>query len=310
MIKDYPPIDWDTKCQKSESFFNNRLWHSVLKNSFNVKTLYYWDDKQEEGLSICIFQKSIFKIGYIGFPLGGTITGMNINNYLLNSINNNISPKQIHLLRIPTGKFSPSTLNHNHSNSCPETYINNLENWSKDNLSKRCRRDINKSIRENSEVEIITDPSNSKIIYNLYKKTIIKNDGSMRYNEDYFKSVISLSKDYKKLRCTCIRNNNKIIAFLIMVIDKNIAHYLHGAIDYNYRKSLPNDLLIFDAIMWAKNMGAKSFNFMCSPIKQPNLIKYKEKWGGQTSRNITFEYTFSGLHSSLFYIASSLINKK
>ncbi|QMU62520.1 MAG: GNAT family N-acetyltransferase [Gammaproteobacteria bacterium] len=270
--------------------------------------LYIWDEAHNSGFSITIFTKAIFKIGYLGFPVGGTITGSTIDDDIFNSLKALLPPGLIHILRIPSGICSPTSISTESHLSCPETYIPELGSWTFDCLSKHCRRDIKKATRENEDVNEVIDPQHCTSIYKLYENTIRKNDGSLRYNEKYFKSIIIASKNNKEIRITCIKNKGEIIAFLIVALSNDVANYLHGAINYSFRKSLPNDLLIYDAIMWAKNNNAKSFNLMCSPNNQLNLVKYKEKWGGTTSSNITIEHNLSLLHSSMFKMATSSIH--
>ena len=301
-----PPNFWDNFCLEHKSFFHHSDWHSILKKGFDTETVYVWDESRKNGFSISIFKKAIFKIGYIGFPVGGTITGEAFDEDLVSSIYKIIPQGRVHILRIPSGNFHPCSLSTQNINSCPETYIQNLDNWSQNNLSKHCRRDIKKSIRENAKIELLTDPDQGIYIYNLYKNTIKRNDGALRYTCNYFKSIIELSNSKNEIRCTCIKKDNEIIAFLVVTLNGNTANYLHGAINYDYRKTLPNDLLIYDAIVWAKNSNIASFNFMCSPVNQLNLIKYKEKWGGLTTSNNTFEYILSPFHSALFKASSML----
>ena len=303
-----PPDFWDRHCIKNNNIFSSSQWHNILKEGFNCTTIYISDKNQKDGVSITIFKKAFLKIGYLSFPTGGTLSGETLDNNSIQYILKNILPKFVHILRIPSGKFTPANITCKTFYSCPETYITNLGDWTLEQISKRCRRDINKSIRENENVEVIKDPGYAEDFYNLYINTIKKNKGLVRYTKSYFKSIITYSKKNKNIRCTCIKYDRKIIAFLILVVNEKIAYYLHGAIDYNFRKSLPNDLLIYNAIEWAKENNIKTFNLMCSPIKQPSLVKYKEKWGGETSENVTFEYGVSVVHYTLFKLANFILN--
>ena len=303
-----PPEFWDKQCIELKNVFLHSHWHAVLKQAFDTNTIYLWDNRQNDGISITIFEKTIFKIGYLGFPIGGTLSGNPLNKHLLNSIISHISPSLIQILRIPSGAYTPTSIAHDSKTLCPETHISNLANWDINNLSKHCRRDINKSIRENGNIKEIINPSYSNSIYNLYKGALKKNKGSLRYNEKYFRTIIQAAISNKNIRITCLKSNNQIVAFLIVILSSNIAYYLHGAIDYSFRKSMPNDFLIYDAIQWAKANNALAFNLMCSPQKQTSLIKYKEKWGGNTSQNTTFEFYLSPTYSTLFKFANTSYN--
>lgn len=52
-----------------------------------------------------------------------------------------------------------------------------------------------------------------------------------------------------------------------------------------YRQYSPSDLQFNEAIQSAREDGYERFNLMSSPIDQPSLVKYKEKWGGETRQH-------------------------
>jgi lipid II:glycine glycyltransferase (peptidoglycan interpeptide bridge formation enzyme) len=126
-------------------------------------------------------------------------------------------------------------------------------------------------------------------MYRLYRQTVERHDGSLRYNQSYFCSLISLSQKSSLLRCLLAIAEDKIIAFLIVGINHDVAFYLHGSVDYKYQSLRPYDLLFVKAIEWAKENKCNKYNMMDSPNDQPSLVRYKEKWGGVTETK-TYHY--------------------
>ena len=57
-----------------------------------------------------------------------------------------------------------------------------------------------------------------------------------------------------------------------------------------------------------QNQGMECFNFMASPVNQPSLIRYKEKWGGVTRQLRVYEIPLRRLNSLLFKNASKINN--
>ena len=68
-----PPQYWDSLCLESDDLFNRVEWHNVLSRGFGCETIYGWDRENRSGMSITIFKAGPFKVGYIGFPVGGML---------------------------------------------------------------------------------------------------------------------------------------------------------------------------------------------------------------------------------------------
>ncbi|GAA6152314.1 hypothetical protein NBRC116587_17330 [Pseudoteredinibacter isoporae] len=105
------------------------------------------------------------------------------------------------------------------------------------------------------------------------------------------------------LRCTLAYADKQCIAMNISALDGGQAFYLHGGFAEGFSEWRGPDLLMFEAISWAKRIGGKSFDFMSSPSSQVGLIKYKEKWGGVSRPQYTVDVYHSRISLYVFQLA-------
>ena len=124
----------------------------------------------------------------------------------------------------------------------------------------------------------------------MYRDTVNRNSGSLRYNEVYFSGLITLAKSHPGLRCMFAWHENVIAGSLIVGRHGRAAYYLHGGTNSDLKCHGPSDLLLHEAITWARQEGSECFNLMTSSGEQSSLIRYKEKWGAITRQHKTYTY--------------------
>jgi lipid II:glycine glycyltransferase (peptidoglycan interpeptide bridge formation enzyme) len=126
----------------------------------------------------------------------------------------------------------------------------------------------------------------------------------VRYNAAYFRAVVELAESDPCVRCLVATRGNEIAGFVFVAQDVQTAYYLHGATHPAMRQYNPSDLLLHEAIAWARGSGMKSFNLMASPPGQSSLLRYKEKWGGTTAPQHTYELLLHPVAARLFRMIS------
>jgi len=109
-----------------------------------------------------------------------------------------------------------------------------------------------------------------------------RNLGSLTYPKGFFKTLAENLKS--NLRCEiCYYKDLPIAMMVTSKFGKNaIHHYGASKLEPDLRRLRPNNLLIWNAICWAKDMGAEIFDFGTSLLSQKGLISFKEGWGGLT----------------------------
>jgi lipid II:glycine glycyltransferase (peptidoglycan interpeptide bridge formation enzyme) len=289
-----PPSFWEAMCLQQNSIFHSKDWQRILTTAFGATPIYAWIPSSETRFALSVFKTGPFRIGYIGFPGSKTITNNIISSKMIDALRTTTFESKPHIIRASISSFSAKLPTHLSDRfSClPETAIENLHDWDVSKLPKYVRRDINKANR--SRLEITSNHNiDSNIIYDLYKRTISRNNGVLRYNPQYFRSLLDLCDHNQNINCYVALSKGVIAAFMIVASEGKTSYYLHGAMNMNYSHLLPTYLLFSYVINNEKNKGMTTFNMMASPPNQSNLVKFKEKWGGKTKPLFTYDMPIS-----------------
>jgi len=271
-----PPKQWDELCAQHGDLFNTVEWHNVLSLGFRCNTIYGWNEETKTGLTINVFKAGPFRIGYVGFPVGGTLGSGMLNIKMIVSLKGICFPTKLHCLRIPVSAFAESVELPSSCQLIPETAILNLQEWQPE-LNSKLRRVMKRFGKSSLRIVDATESSQGKELFHLYRDTLSRHGGNMRYTDKYFCALIEYAAEKSNVRCLLALIDDKIAGFLIVACHMSIAYYLHGSISHRFKGLHPSDLLFLEAISWAKKRGMNCFNMMASPIGQPSLIKYKEK---------------------------------
>jgi lysylphosphatidylglycerol synthetase-like protein (DUF2156 family) len=299
------PAQWDAACQADGALFHSRNWQALLEDSFGCRSLYAWDADENCGAAISVFKAGPFRVGYVGFPAGGMIgnTTPNASNFL--AWRNHSSAELPTCVRIAESGFAHSANLPLAHESNPETAICDLQNWDLSSVSKNLRRDVRKAQRSDLSIDRTADESAGPTIFHIYQATVKNHGGAVRYNEAYFSGLIKLAGQRSDLHVLLARHQGEIAGFIIAGSHGKTSYYLHGGTDIAYLRHSPADLLLNEAIHHCRDTGSECFNLMSSPNSQPSLVKYKEKWGGETRLHKTYTLAIKPSYP-LFKVAEKL----
>ncbi len=163
------------------------------------------------------------------------------------------------------------------------------------NITSICRNKIRKAIKSN--ITIVEDEYFNDIdtFYNLYCETMRRLGASDYYyfSKPWFDDMVSLLKDHMVLFHALYQN--KIIMSGIFLIGDTIAHYFLSGSIYEMRHLPANNLLLYEAALWAKKRG----------------LKYLHLGGGYQGNDSLFKFkaSFSPLRAP-FYIGSVIHNSE
>lgn len=278
------PDKWQPYCESHRVLFSSLGWLAILRDTLGAQIIFLLNDEDKDRMTLAIFHAGPFKVGYLGFPVGLTLEGNAIDSLTIKKFLKTGS-KVVHQLRIPlvggnNNQFTERII----IKTTYITEIQKLSEWEAGKLSNSVLRNIKKAIRLGVKVMDAVQREQGLDMYRLYKQTVERHEGALRYNQSYFCSLITLSQRSSLLKCFLAIKGEEIIAFLIVGINHEVAFYLHGSVDYKYQSLRPFDLLFLRAIEWAKENKCYKYNMMDSPGDQPSLVRYKEKWGGVTER--------------------------
>lgn len=295
-----PPSFWTGLCLQANSIFHTPAWQAMLKRAFSVQPLYLYQPEAEIAWAVTVFKAGPFRVGYVGFPAGQALNGA-LTDTMAQSLQQATWPYRLDLLRLNSSLFVESMNLVVPYKAALETVLP-LENWSRNDLPARVRRDVRQA--EKSGVLVKEATKDADVFFtNLYQKTVRRHGGSIRYTRTYFRELLKMTATRSQLRAWIAILADKPIAFLVAVHDGKTVFYLHGAFDWEYRRHQASDLLFYNAINWAKERGATQFNMMSSPVSQPSLVEYKEKWGGVTSELRTYDWSFNPITRHLLRYA-------
>ncbi len=288
IVSSTPPAEWSAQCARCHLLFHSSDWIKLLEASFDVKTDYLWDEDTGCGAALSSFKAGPFRIGYLGFPAGGLVGGIGPDAPTIEhwrSRGGEMSPVAI---RIPVSGFVDVGEFELAYEATPETAIVDLPSWSLDNVSGNHRRDVQKGHRSKLEVMDASSDEDAAAVFAIYKETLKRRRGTMRYNATYFEKLVALARQRSDIRVMLAKFDEKISGFTVIVRHGAVASYLHGGIRLEFRHLQPSALLIHEGIEWAQAQGCSSFNLMSSPPGQPSLVWYKEKWGAETREHRTY----------------------
>lgn len=305
VFTDKPPLHWNELCRNHGDLFNTPEWHKVLFEGFGSRSLYGWDEASSTGVSITVFKAGPFRIGYLGFPVGGAVGNRTISPDMIEALKKTEFPNTIHCLRIPVSAFASNIDLPLPFQMVPETTIENLQEWRSETDSK-LYRDIKKARQSLLRMADATDPLQGGTIFSLYRDTVGRQRGNMRYTLNYFTELINLAKTNSRLRCLLAIKDDIVAGFLVVACHHRSAYYLHAGTQESFKQLCPSDLLLYEAITWAKEQGMECFNMMASPANQPSLVRYKEKWGGVTRQQSTYELTLRPINTTAFKASARL----
>ncbi len=285
---DQPPDGWRDLCLSRGCVFHSPDWMRLLENSFDCQSMYVVDGGLERGTAISLFRAGPFRVGYLGFPGGGIVGADSYPADFAALLRQAIVASRPACVRIPVSAFGAPVRLDLPYDATPETAIVDLQSWSLQGITKNRRRDVRKSQRSGLDVVDAKNPADGTTLYNLYKGTIERRSGSLRYTESYFTELIRLAQQHSEIRILLAKLDGAIAAFTVVVAHHGVGYYLHGAFDWETREHIPAALLLNEAIEWAQVRGCDVFNLMSSPPGQESLVRYKEHWGAETREHRTY----------------------
>lgn len=298
-------LDRPQKSQTSSFSFNSPLWVDLLTKSFGARILYLTVNEQYQ-LILPVMAAKGFHIGFMGFPILDLEGRLLLTDSFLQVLNKHTLPIKIDLLKVTVSAFCSHHISRKADQCIPETQISNFSTWNPDKLPKNTRRDIKHGANQNIVIKTGQQGSYDPAIYELYKKTVTRHKGAVKYPAAYFQALYSLSKNCDDIQFLTAFDQGQLVGFATFIRQQANAYYLHGAIDFQFKSKGISDVLVYEGLLWAKQKDVDKFNLMASPQDQAGLIRFKEKWGGETKMQHQYELVKRPVRAGLFKMARTL----
>lgn len=283
------PPGWQAIVNKRKSLFFDHPWQQLLTRTLGCRPIYFLDRDGQDGFIVQIFHKGPFRIGYVGYPIGGTVMGRAVGKARIERALADGLARELHVLRIRASAFRPEEGLEN-GMAEPETCLLHLQRFNP-HAHAKLRRALTRS--ERCHVSVREAPSEGSLasrMHQLYHDTLRRHGGVKRYGLAYFCELSRLATRDDRVRLFFAERDKKIAGYLVVLWEGDIAYYLHGAVDPDCKPYHVTDRLFYTAIKAAKQAGMTSFNLWLSPLNQPSLVRFKEKWGGVTRPHMSYEF--------------------
>lgn len=251
-------------------FFSSRHWASALA-CLGARCWYRLGEGRDDRLFV--FRRGPLKVAFPGFPV--TPAGF--------TPPSSGWPERIDLLRTNHSCLDPheGQVSAGRTLRLPESVIPLLSEWPRRN-AKKLAKDVAYSRRQPVRLAPAL-PADADGIFDIYRSTVSRHGGSLRYNREYFRRLLAPGQPVAPLCMRVVRSttDDHLAGFCIAASDHGRGYYLHGGVDLRYRSLGVSDLLLDEAIAWAIGAGCKDFTLMASPPDQPGLVSFKRKWSEQ-----------------------------
>ncbi|HUT96119.1 MAG TPA: peptidoglycan bridge formation glycyltransferase FemA/FemB family protein [Candidatus Paceibacterota bacterium] len=152
-------------------------------------------------------------------------------------------------------------------------------------MHSKMRYNINLAQKKGIVVRVGNNQHDFEEFWRLTLKTG-KKDGFRHYTKEYYKKMLEIPgiklflAEYSSTSLGA--SQNKIIVANIVVFYGQMAIYLHGASDYEYRNLMAAPLLQWHQILEAKKAGCAEYDFWgIDEIKWPGVTRFKKSFGGK-----------------------------
>lgn len=134
----------------------------------------------------------------------------------------------------------------------------------------------------------IASPGNGdwKLFYDLYGETGAR-DGFLIRSFEYYRDVWTTMQDAVQAKLFLARVNDEPIAGIVLFLFGKRAWYFYGASRSAHRDLMPNHLLQWEAMRWAKAQGCTEYDFWGAPNRLEEsapmygVYKFKMGFGGE-----------------------------
>lgn len=178
-------------------------------------------------------------------------------------------------------------------------YVLNIEK-SEDELlntfKSKCRYHIRLAQRHEVEVEILGKEGIAQFM-EIHTQTGERKGFPVR-SKEYIENLVDAFSD--KVRVILCRYKGEVVSGMVLSIYANRASYIFGASSENHRNVMPNYLMQWEAIKYAKAQGCTEYDFMAVPVNLDEkssmygVYRFKSGFSGEVMRYAgEFDFVFN-----------------
>lgn len=153
-------------------------------------------------------------------------------------------------------------------------------------MASKTRYNLRLAIRKGVMVRAAENREDLAVFYNILQETA-ERDRFLVRNFGYFERMWELFAERGGARLFLAEYRGEVIAGAIAFHCGDVVWYLYGASSNRYRNVMPNNLLQWTMIRWAKSLGCRLYDFRgVPPTDDPNnplsgLYRFKKGFGAR-----------------------------
>ena len=291
-----PGKEWDEFASRyTDLIFYQSVWSEVLRKGLGGQPLYFYLKEGDEivaGLPGILLSFKIFKILYASIPYGHLIGETSYYSVFLQLLEKEFRKRGIDQVRLAESPFFESYQPESFKPISAKCTLLDLRGFDKEKIWEGYKKNIRRDIRKAQRGGITIHSGNSReginIFYKLYLASMERNRAMAKYPFRWFEAIYEIMTK-KGLGAILIAELDQVaIAGVVLIHSLTSMHYFHNGSQHEFLKFCPNELLVHFSLEKAIEKGNSFFDFMGSGPNDLSLLRFKEKWGGQ-SRDI---YTY------------------
>ncbi len=157
------------------------------------------------------------------------------------------------------------------------------------NMKEKWRYNVRLAARKDVQIRVAETLEDVESWYALLQTTGIRDRFGI-HSLDYYRRVWQIFVPREQARLLLAYHNEQLLAGIFVGFMAKQAIYLYGASSNEQRQLMPNYLLQWEAIRWAKQAGATTYDFWGIPETDEQseamagVYRFKSGWGGRIVR--------------------------
>jgi CelD/BcsL family acetyltransferase involved in cellulose biosynthesis len=281
---------WDDFVERHPlgTIYHSSPWQRVIQQTYGYLPLFFFLEDSEGAIVGAIpslyVQSWLTGKRIVAYPFSDSCDPLVANSGELNTLLASLEQTRSHMkaafyeLRLQTpgllgaSPYTPHYFNYHLSLSPPLDDIFR-------SFHKNCiQRPIKAAEKGEVETRVSTSDSDLKVFYRLHTQTR-RRQGVPVQPFRFFRNLLATLVPHDMLRLFLAHHRGKCVAAIVVLRCGKRAYYKYGASDKASMPLKANQLIMWEAIRWAKQAGCNCFDFGRTSSSNEGLNQYKSRWG-------------------------------
>jgi lipid II:glycine glycyltransferase (peptidoglycan interpeptide bridge formation enzyme) len=242
-------------------------------------------------LPAVLFTLKIFKVLYASIPYGGFIGERSTYSIFSSLLEGEFRKRGVDQVRLTDSPFSAAYSPVGFSPVSARCSLLDLRRFNKENISGNYRSEVRRAIRKAQKnglsVVRAVAKEEAEVFSDLYVSSMNRNRTGTKYPLQWFDTLFEMLVEQGKADIFFAMKEGHYAAGVVIVHSSSTDHYLHNGSADAFLEHRPNDLIVDYIIRDGVEKGRSFLDFMGSDPADAPLLRFKEKWGSQSSDILT-----------------------